>query len=72
MTTDERQELVRDGAVTIPEAVKLTGVGRTSLYLMIASGKIASVKIGKRRLIPRAELRRVLADNLIPAAGAAS
>jgi excisionase family DNA binding protein len=60
-------EIVADGAVTVEEAVKLSGIGRTTLYALIGSGQITSAKIGKRRLIPRAELKRVLAENLVSA-----
>jgi len=58
-------EIVAEGAVTVDEAVKLSGIGRTTLYSLMLSGEIASVKIRKRRLIPRAELRRILAENLV-------
>jgi len=58
-------EVVADGAVRIEEAVKLSGIGRTKLYEMMQTGEIASVKIGTRRLIPRIELRRILAANLV-------
>jgi excisionase family DNA binding protein len=57
-------QLTDEGAVVVEEAVKFSGIGRTTLYGMIANGEIRTVKIGKRRLIPRAELRRVLAENL--------
>lgn len=63
-------ELVADGAVRIEEATRISGLGRTTLYRLMSAGEIATVKIGARRLIPRSELRRILAENLVPAEAA--
>ncbi len=38
-----------------PAAARL-GIGRSVMYRLIASGDIRSVKVGKRRLVPEAEL----------------
>ncbi len=48
-------------AVSIPEAVRLSGIGRTKLYEAIASGDLPSFKAGRRRLIPTQGLRAYLA-----------
>lgn len=39
-------------ALTVPEAHQAVGISRSSLYLLISDGTLASFKIGKRRLIP--------------------
>lgn len=57
-------ELAQDGAMTIDGAASFLGLGRTSIYAMLASGKLRSVRLSGRRLIPRVELRRVLAEVL--------
>jgi excisionase family DNA binding protein len=44
-------------SVDIPEACRLTGLGRSKLYELLSNGEIASVKVGKRRLIKVASLR---------------
>lgn len=44
-------------SVDIPEACRLTGLGRSKLYELLGNGEIASVKVGKRRLIAVASLR---------------
>ncbi len=36
----------------IPEACERTGLGRSKIYELMATGAIESVKCGKRRLIP--------------------
>lgn len=38
-------------AVSPDEAARLSGVGRTTLYAALSSGKLKSMKIGTRRLI---------------------
>lgn len=40
--------------LNVEEAAELAGIGRTILYERLLSGDIASVKIGRRRLVPRA------------------
>jgi excisionase family DNA binding protein len=42
--------------VTVRQAVPIIGIGRDALYRLVAEGKIRSVQIGRKRLIPRAEL----------------
>lgn len=43
--------------VSVNEATKMIGVGRTTLYALIAEGKIGTKTVGKRRLIKVASLQ---------------
>ncbi|MDP6590251.1 MAG: helix-turn-helix domain-containing protein [Planctomycetota bacterium] len=43
---------------SIKTAARLLGIGRSTLYLLIAEGEIHPVKIKRRRLIPDSEIRR--------------
>ncbi|HEX4105800.1 MAG TPA: helix-turn-helix domain-containing protein [Rhizomicrobium sp.] len=36
---------------TVPEALRVTGLGRTKLYELIGQGSLRTFKIGRRRLI---------------------
>lgn len=63
----ETLAIVHDGALTIRGAVEHSGIGRTELYRLMNAGEMAFIKHGKRRLIPRSELRRVLAKDVVPA-----
>ncbi len=47
-------------AVTIPEAVQMSGIGRTVLYSVFKSGALKPRKIGKRTLILVSELEAYL------------
>jgi excisionase family DNA binding protein len=47
-------------AVRIPEACRLTGIGRSKLYQMIADGSIERIKVGAITLVPMRTLRRLI------------
>ena len=64
MSIDDRQQLLTDGSVNVTEATRFTGLGRTFLYSLMEQGRLRYVKVGKRRLIPRSELVRLLAEGL--------
>jgi excisionase family DNA binding protein len=40
---------------------KLGGLGRTTYYELLASGELQSVKIGRRRFVPRESLEQYVA-----------
>jgi hypothetical protein len=66
---EERDRLVVDGAMRTAEAVGFSGLSRSKLYELQAAGRIRAIKIDGKRLWPRAELRRLLADGVEDAAG---
>ena len=45
-------------AVTIPEAVEMTGISRTTLYKLFSEGKLTRRKMGKRSLVLIEDLER--------------
>jgi len=47
-------------AVRVPEACRLTGIGRSKLYELIAAGEIRVIKVGSITLIPWAALQQFL------------
>ncbi len=44
--------------LTVPEAIELTGYGRTFFLKLVLNGTIPSLKLGRTRRIPRAALER--------------
>jgi excisionase family DNA binding protein len=48
-------------AVSINDAAKALGPGRTSIYAMIADGRLEAFKWGRRRLVKMASIRRLVA-----------
>jgi len=63
----EREKVVAEGTVDIAEACRLTGLGRTFLYSLMDRGQLRYCKVGKRRLVPRCEINRLLAESLVEA-----
>lgn len=47
--------------VSISEAAKALGLGRTTIYAMIADGRLEAIKLGRRRLVAVEFLRRLVA-----------
>ena len=64
-SADEGQRIAASEPLTvrIPEAVRITGIGRSKLYELIQAGDIAVVKIGASTLIPMDSLRDLVARN---------
>lgn len=48
-------------AVTIKDAVKVSGISRSSLYEALKRGDLRASKAGRRTLIPFAELQNYMA-----------
>lgn len=64
MTTTE--PICRDGTMSVKEAIRFTSLGMTTLYQLMDKGAIRFTQVGRRRLIPRAELVRLLEAGLTP------
>jgi excisionase family DNA binding protein len=47
--------------LSITEACRLLGFSRTTLYAQLASGRLLSVTVGRRRLIPRDAIEAFIA-----------
>ncbi|MER8431394.1 helix-turn-helix domain-containing protein [Mesorhizobium caraganae] len=48
------------GTITIIEAARRLGIGRNQAYEAAHRGEIPSIKIGKRLLVPKAALEKML------------
>ncbi|MEI9850172.1 MAG: helix-turn-helix domain-containing protein [Sphingomonas sp.] len=71
-TIDERKQIAQEAlaaqealptepiSVRIAVAVKLTGIGRSTLYELIKSGQIETVKIGRSTFIPYRCLKKLV------------
>lgn len=47
---------------TVMEAAESLSLGRTTIYELLRSGQLRSVKVGARRFIPRAALEEFVDD----------
>jgi excisionase family DNA binding protein len=51
---EERQTL------TVEEAARILGVGRSAAYQAVARGELPVIRLGRRYVVPRAALERLL------------
>ncbi len=49
--------------LTVDEAARCLGIGRNSAYEAIAKGEIPVIRVGKRLLVPKAALAKMLSGN---------
>lgn len=47
-------------ALTVADAVRLIGVGKTTIYRLIAQGRLSSIKIGRRKLVLMASVHELM------------
>lgn len=47
-------------AVSVNDAAKALGLGRTSIYVMIGDGRLEKFKLGRRTLIKTSSIRRLV------------
>lgn len=51
--------------LSIDEAARALGIGRTALYSELAAGRVRSVKIGRRRLVPASAVIEFIAERSV-------
>lgn len=56
-------------AYTVADAVAASGIGRTTLYGLMGSGKLPFVKLGNRTLIRRIDLEALLDRHIAAPSG---
>ncbi|MEP6826598.1 MAG: helix-turn-helix domain-containing protein [Aestuariivirga sp.] len=62
------QRMIEPLAVPIPEAARLGGVGRSTIYAEIKSKKLKIRKVGRRTIVAMDDLRAWLASKIGEAA----
>jgi excisionase family DNA binding protein len=53
-------------AVSVPTAATLLGVGTTTVWNLIATGRIEVIRIGRRTLPTMSSLERLVAETAVP------
>jgi excisionase family DNA binding protein len=49
----------------LPRAAQISGLSRSTLYLLIKNGELATIKVGRRTLIADDDLRNLIARHRI-------
>lgn len=62
---EERKEMVRDGLLDVRQAEDFSGLKKSKLYQLMATGELAYCKIGAARRIPKSALVELLARALV-------
>lgn len=47
-------------AISVSEAVRVLGLGRTSIYALIGAGRLETFKLGRRTLVKTSSIRRLV------------
>jgi excisionase family DNA binding protein len=58
MMSEQKDELFDGGLVTVQRAAEFLGVGRTTVYGLMNSGKLPTAKIGKCVRIPMGAVKQ--------------
>jgi len=58
MQTSAERRLTYD----VPETARILGISRGAAYAAAADGTIPTIRVGRRLLVPRAALERMLAE----------
>jgi excisionase family DNA binding protein len=48
--------------LSVPEAAELLGISRNNAYELVKRGELPSIKLGKRKLIPKVALEKKLLE----------
>jgi len=65
MSSPEATELASGGYLSVKEAAELAAVSKRELYRRMGAGELAYAQIGRRRVIPRLDLERFLAERTV-------
>jgi len=55
-----REDKQRRETFSVPEAAEILGISRSSAFQAAAKGQLPVIRLGKRLLVPRAALERML------------
>ena len=47
-------------AYRVPDAIRISGLGRTKLYELAAAGRLRLIRVGSRTLIPAEDLKALV------------
>jgi excisionase family DNA binding protein len=69
VTREEKERLAEGGMMSVAQAAEHTGLSQSELYARMAAGRLPFARSGKRRLLPRLAVVKMLADEMVDAGG---
>lgn len=63
-TMTNADDVLAEGCVTVRGVTEEYGIGRSRCYELIAAGELECVRLGRRTLVPRRSIKRLLAAQL--------
>lgn len=69
MTEAEAKALLSKASCTVPDFARAFGLSRNAAYVAVKRGEVKSARVGKRIIIPTAQLRRMLSLEDVGARG---
>lgn len=61
---EKKEQIATPVSNSVADACRRLGVGRTTLYELIAARELLTFKLGQRTLIPESELQRFVAERM--------
>jgi len=61
-----RERRAKSGMATVEDLADALGIGRNLAYELVMEGKIKAARLGRRWLIPRSTIAKILAGELLP------
>lgn len=58
------EDILSEGTLSVDEAVAFSRLTRTRIFTLIRTGRLASVLIGRARLIPKSALKALLREHM--------
>jgi len=55
-------ELLDKAALTVPEMGAVLGIGRNAAYQLVREGRVRSLRIGRRIVVPASAIRELLGE----------
>ncbi|OBX18222.1 hypothetical protein A9995_12005 [Erythrobacter sp. QSSC1-22B] len=65
----DRRPTVEPITMRVPDACRYLGIGRSTLYVLIAKGEVEIIKLGSSTLVLTASLRRLVDGRREPRGG---
>lgn len=61
-TAESTADLMNQATLTVPELATVFGIGKNAAYQLVREGRVRSLRIGSRIVIPTSAVRELLGE----------